>query len=116
MEVFKVIWCQEKGGPFFDFIFINRVKVSHHFTVGRLMSSPSSFASGSFLFMKEMNMDELIQFVRSFILVLMDIDNSENELISHTSQSSSFSSTHTLQEDAPRTQLQIEASPQPDQP
>ena len=62
-----------------------------------------------------MNVNEFIQFVRSLILVFINIDNSENELISHTSQSSSFSSTHILQKNVLRTQLQIKASSQSDQ-
>ena len=82
MKVFKVIWCQKKNGSFFDFIFINRVKAFHHFTIEKLMSSSSSFKS--FLFIKEMNVNELIQSIRLFISIFMNIDNFENELTSHT--------------------------------
>ena len=79
------------------------------------MSSSSSFIFESFLFIKEMNVNELIQFVRLFIFVFINIDNFKNELISHTSQSLSFSSIHILQKNASRTQLQIETSPQSNQ-
>ena len=48
-----------------------------------------------------MNINELIQFVKSFILAFININNSENELISHTS----LSSTHTLQKNISLTQL-----------
>ena len=58
MKTFKVIWCQKKDGPSFNFIFINRVKTSHHSTVKKLMSSPSP--SESFLFIKKMNVNEFI--------------------------------------------------------
>ena len=51
-----------------------------------------------------MNVNELIQSARLFVSIFININNSENELISHTFSSS----THTLQEDALLTQLQIE--------
>ena len=77
--------------------------------------TPSSFKS--FLFIKEIDVNELIQFVKSFISIFMNIDSFENELTSHTSQSSTFlSPTHTLQENTPLTQLQIETSSQLNQP
>ena len=94
---------------FIDFIFVNRLKVSHHFTIKRSLSK-------SFLFMKKMNVNELIQFARLFASIFININNSENKLISHTSQSStplsslSFSSTYILQKNISRTQLQIKAS------
>ena len=110
MKIFKIIWCQKKGDSFFDLIFVNRIKVFHHFITERLMSSPSPSASKSFLFIKKMNINELIQFARSFIFAFINIDNFENELTSHTSQSLSSLSIHTLQKNASRTQLQIEAS------
>ena len=47
------------------------------------MSSLSPFKS--FLFIKEMNVNELIQLIRLFISIFMNIDNFENELTSHTS-------------------------------
>ena len=73
------------------------------------MSSFSSFIFESFLFIKEMNVNELIQFAKLFILVFINTNNFENELISHTFQSLSFSSIHILQKNISRTQLQIEA-------
>ena len=124
MKAFKVIWCQKKRDAlsdlvlfnrvkvfhyFIDFIFVNRLKVSHHFTIKRSLSK-------SFLFMKKMNVNELIQFARLFASIFININNSENKLISHTSQSStplsslSFSSTYILQKNISRTQLQIKAS------
>ena len=45
------------------------------------MSSLSS--SESFLFVKKMNVNELIQSIRLFISVFINIDNSKNELTSH---------------------------------
>ena len=55
--------------------------------------------------MKKMNVNELIQFVKPFILIFIN-DNFENKLISHTSQSlTSSSSTHTLQDNASSTLL-----------
>ena len=115
MKAFKVIWCQKKDGFSFDLIFVNRVRTSHHFTIKKLMFSPSPFES--FLFIKEMNVNELIQSTRSFISVFINIDNSENELVSHTSQSSTPSSpTHTLQKNTSSTQLQIETPSQSNQP
>ena len=42
------------------------------------MSSSSFFKS--FLFIKKMNMNELIQFVKLFILIFINTNNFENEL------------------------------------
>ena len=50
----------------------------------------------SFLFIKKMNVNELIQFVKLFIFAFININNFENELISHTFQSLSFLSIHIL--------------------
>ena len=47
------------------------------------MSSFSSFET--FLFIKKINVNELIQFIKSFIFVFININNFENELILHTS-------------------------------
>ena len=66
--------------------------------------------------MKKMNMNELIQFVKSFTLIFMNTNNFKNELTSHIFQSltflssSSFSSIYILQKNASRAQLQIETS------
>ena len=67
---------------FIDLIFINRLKAFHHFTIKELTSSFSPFKS--FLFIKEININELIQFARLFISIFIN-NNFENELISHTS-------------------------------
>ena len=48
------------------------------------MFSPSFFVFESFLFVKEMDVNEFIQFVKSFTLTFMNIDNSENELTLYT--------------------------------
>ena len=59
------------------------------------MPSPSPFKS--FLFIKEINVNELIQSAKLFNSIFINIDNFENELVSHTSQSlTSLSSIHTL--------------------
>ena len=72
------------------------------------LSSFSSFKL--FLFIKEMNVNELIQFAKLFISIFIN-NNSENKLISHTFQSlTSLSSIHILQNDISLTQLQIETS------
>ena len=81
------------------------MRASHHFTIEKLTPSPSPFES--FLFIKKMNVNELIQFARSFISIFINT-SSENELISYTS----LSSTHTLQKNASSTQLQIETPSQ----
>ena len=73
----------KEGRLFFDFIFINRVRAFHHFTIKRLILSFSSFVFKSFLFIKKMDVNEFIQFVKSCIFVFMNIDNSENELVSY---------------------------------
>ena len=73
--------------------------ISHHFIIEKMTFSFFE----SFLFIKEMNMNELIQFVKSFISILININNFKNELTSHTSQSLtslSFLSTYILQKDA----------------
>ena len=75
----------KEGRFFFDLIFINRIKASHHFIIKRLMLSSSPFVSKSFLFIKKMNVNEFIQFIKSFIFVFMNIDNFENKLTSHIS-------------------------------
>ena len=72
------------------------------------MSSPSSFVFELFLFIKEMNVNELIQFVKSFTLIFINIDNFENKLISHIFQLSSFLLIYILQKNTSRAQLQIE--------
>ena len=52
-----------------------------------------------------MNVNELIQFVKSFISIFIN-NNSENELTSHISRSLTFlSSIHTLQKNVSLTQL-----------
>ena len=86
----------KKKGSSSNLIFVNHIKTFHHFTIERLISSPSSFAFESFLFIKKINVNEFIQFVKSLTLALINIDNFKNKLISHTSQSSSFSSIHIL--------------------
>ena len=53
-------------------------------------------------------MNEFIQFVKSFILILINTNNFENKLISHTFQSLSFLSIRILQKNISRTQLLIE--------
>ena len=58
MKVFKVIWCQKKGDALSNSVFINHIKTFYHFTVEKLLSSPSPFKL--FLFMKKMNVNELI--------------------------------------------------------
>ena len=83
MKVFKVIWCQKKSDALSDLVFANHVKTFHHFTIKKLLSSSSPFES--FLFIKEINVNELIQFAKSFTLAFMNINNSENELILHIS-------------------------------
>ena len=72
----------KKNDSFFDFIFINRLKFFHYFIIKKLTLSSSPFKS--FLFIKEINVNELIQFVKSFILIFINTNNSENELTSHT--------------------------------
>ena len=84
------------------------MKAFHHFIIKRLIFSSSSFAFKSFLFIKKINVNELIQFVRLFILALINIDNFENELTLYTFQSLLSSSIYILQKDASRAQLQIE--------
>ena len=111
IKSFKVIWYQKKNDVFFDFVFINHIKApqhstSYYFTIKKITPSPFK----SFLFIKKMNINELIQFAKSFISIFIN-DNSENELISYTSQSlTSSSSTYILQNDTLSTLLQIETS------
>ena len=57
-----------------------------------------------------MNVNELIQFVTSFISIFMNINNFENVFTSHISQSLTFLSIHILQKNASLAQLQIETS------
>ena len=111
IKTFKVIWCQKKNDSSFDFILVNRIRALHHFTIKKLISSPSPYKS--FLFIKEINVNEFIQSIRSFNSILMNINNFENELTSYTFQSSmSLSPTHTLRKNVSSTQLQIETPPQ----
>ena len=59
------------------------MKTFHYFIIEKLTFSSSSFEL--FLFIKKMNVNELIQFVKSFILIFININSFENELISHIS-------------------------------
>ena len=70
------------------------MRTFHYFIIEKLMSSFSSFEL--FLFIKEMNVNEFIQFVKSLILAFMNINNFENKLTLHTFQSLSFLSIHIL--------------------
>ena len=59
-----------------------KYSISYYFIIEKITSSFSFFES--FLFIKKMNVNELIQFVKLFIFVFININNFENELISHT--------------------------------
>ena len=87
IKSFKVIWCQKKNDAFFDFVIVNRVKtlkhsISHHFIIKKITSSPSFFES--FLFIKDINVNEFIQFVKSLTLALININNFKNKLTLYT--------------------------------
>ena len=59
----------------------SQYSISHHFTIKKITSSFFEL----FLFIKEMNINEFIQFAKSFILIFINIDNFENELTLHIS-------------------------------